>query len=573
MARRGFRIHSSAVFDPFSYQEMLAPLMQAQTAYDQMQDNMLVLGEEANTYKQLIDTDPEASKTLQEYNNTLESMANQLSTQGLKAVNRNSLLNLRRRYNRDVKPINDAAKTLAGLQDMYRNAYAKDQTLMKGAMPTISELVANPGAMPHMVSGNSLYNQGAQAAKAASTRKQDFKARINGIVRGYIDTVDTYGYNSAEAAQFLDAASRQPELQAIVNQIYGANRVGNLDNPGQGMQWIIRGVFDGLTYDQKTDLKYDQYAAEMRAAARAAQTSGAGSSGGSGHVDKFNLYNMKDMTQAGKYIAQHHDYFVQKADGTWGLSDVGKERFKNEQAAISQRMPAAGFQGTGITHRNKSGFTTELEKVYGKEIKTEQDYLNAWSQYYDMYGRDTYDATKQTAYRYIPQGDDTDILKRLYKTSSPDGKIYTVEYNSDSNKFVNTNDSISVKDIDTIGDIEMSNAGIVVNVGLKDGNNVQVKMPISSSRLSNLERSTLPHIDNTRNAIISELYKQEEQTGIPYSRYASNPEDALALAAQYDPQMEQWLSYMLSSYEGSIQAAYDDLANIYRATDAQVSKR
>ena len=30
---------------------------------------------------------------------------------------------------------------------------------------------------------------------------------------------------------------------------------------------------------------------------------------------------------------------------------------------------------------------------------------------------------------------------------------------------------------------------------------------------------------------------------------------------------------MLSSYEGSIQAAYDDLANIYRATDAQVSKR
>lgn len=563
---RGFRIHSNAVFNPFSYQELVAPLAEYEQAYAQMQENLLAAGEEANQWKRYIDNDPWAKDVLQGYNNALQNATEKLNSEGLKGTNRNTLLQLRRQYNDQVKPVNDAAQTLASLQNMYNEAYSKDPTTMRGQMPTIRDLVYNPGAMPHMVSGTSLYNQGAQAAKAASSRKQDFKARLNGIVRGYIDTINTTGYNSEEANMFLNEATRQPELQAIINQIYGANRVDLLENPNQGTQWIIRGILDGMVYDQKTDLKYDQYAAEMRAAARAATTS----TTGSGSVEKFNLYNMKDMTEAGKFINKHRDEFIPKADGTWGLSDIGKRKFKDR----SVTNEAIVSQGLGQPGQLNSRFEEALESVYGKKIQNEQDYLNAWTMYYNMYGNDTYDATKQTAYRYTPQGDDADILKRLYRTSSSDGKIYTVEYNSDNNKFVNTNDSINIKDIDTIGGIEMSTAGIIVNVGLKDGSSAQVKMPVSSARLNNLENSILPHIDKIRNAIVFEMYNQEEQTGIPYSRYISDPDGALSLAkAKHDTQMEQRLSSMLASYEDSIHAAYYDLANIYRATDAQVSKR
>ena len=38
---RGIRIRSNAVFNPFSYQELMAPLTEYDQAYAQMQDNLL----------------------------------------------------------------------------------------------------------------------------------------------------------------------------------------------------------------------------------------------------------------------------------------------------------------------------------------------------------------------------------------------------------------------------------------------------------------------------------------------------------------------------------------------------
>jgi hypothetical protein len=340
-----------------------------------------------------------------------------------------------------------------------------------------------------MVSGTSLYNQGAQAAKSASVRKQNFSAKVNELVRGYIHTVNTAGYNSVEAQQFLDKASRQPELQAIVNQIYGANQVGKLDNPQQGMDWIIRGVFDGLTYEQKDDLKYDQYAAEMRAAARAAAKSGSGSNG-LGHVDKFNLYSQKDLSAAGKFITKHQDEFTQKADGTWELTEAGKRKFKDRSVTNETIIS----HGLGQPGQLTSRFDEALESVYGKKINNERDYVNAWTAYYDMYGTDTYDARKATGYRYVPQGDDAEIIKRLYGSHNNSGKIYTVDYNPKTGNY-ESDKEISANDIKTIGDIEMSGAGVIVNAGLSNGTSVKLKMPISGPRLSNIQDIILRDID------------------------------------------------------------------------------
>lgn len=247
---RGFRIHSNAVFNPFSYQELLAPIQDYQQAYDQMQDAMLAAGEEANQYKQLIDTDEYASGILQGYNDALAEMSGKLSSEGLKTINRNSLLSLRRRYNNEVKPINDAAKTLAGLQDMYRQAYAKDNTLMRGAMPSIRDLVENPGAMPQMVSGNDLYKQGAQAAQSASARiyNTDFGNRIN----GYIQQVAEQGYSPELVAQFIQDASSIPELARDMQNIRQMYNTQGLEDRGyKADQYIMQGILDGINYQRK----------------------------------------------------------------------------------------------------------------------------------------------------------------------------------------------------------------------------------------------------------------------------------------------------------------------------------
>ena len=299
---RGFRIHSNAVFNPFSYQELLAPIQDYQQAYDQMQDAMLAAGEEANQYKQLIDTDEYASGILRGYNDALAEMSGKLSSEGLKTINRNSLLSLRRRYNNEVKPINDAAKTLAGLQDMYRQAYAKDNTLMRGAMPSIRDLVENPGATPQMVSGNDLYKQGAQAAQSASARiyNTDFGNRIN----GYIQQVAEQGYSPELVAQFIQDASSIPELARDMQNIRQMYNTQGLEDRGyKADQYIMQGILDGISYQRKdnfvddwqaklaTQFAYNQKAADAAYQRQAnlatlkaglkAGTSGSGSGSGS----------------------------------------------------------------------------------------------------------------------------------------------------------------------------------------------------------------------------------------------------------------------------------------------------
>lgn len=256
MARRGFRIHSRALYDPFSYQELMAPIETAQSAYNQMQDNMLTLGEEANVYKQLIDADPYASSVLKGYNDTLTDLSNKLSNEGLKSVNRNTLLSLRRQYNDKVKPVNDAAKTLVGLQDLYREAYAKDNTMMRGAMPSISDLIENPGAMPQMVSGNTLYKQGAQAAQSASARvyNSDFGKRIN----GYIEHVAKQGYSPEIVSQFIQDVNSIPELARDIQNIREMYNTRGLEDQGyQAEKFIMQGILDGMSYQQKENYVQD----------------------------------------------------------------------------------------------------------------------------------------------------------------------------------------------------------------------------------------------------------------------------------------------------------------------------
>ena len=571
MARRGFRVHSQARFNPFSYQELLAPLAQAQTAYEQMQDNMLTLGEEANVYKQLIDTDPYASGILKGYNDTLEQLSTALSNEGLKSVNRNTLLGIRRKYNNEVKPINDAAKTLAGIQDMYRQTYAKDPTIMRSAMPSIKDLVENPGAMPHMVSGTSLYNQGAQAAKSASSRKQDFSARVNGLVRGYIDVVQKAGYDSAEAAMFLDEASRQPELQAIVNQIYGANQVGNLENPDQGMQWIIRGIFDGLTYDQKADLKYDQYAAEMRAAARASASAKNGNGNTLGlDIKPFNLYSQNERNKARDYISKNiNDIVRQNAKGEWELTERGKQRLKNEMAASElPTQTRTGFQGAGIVHHSPSRFTSELEKFYGKPIKSEQDYINAWTAYYNANESGLYDARKTTGYRYIPQADDATIWSRLLMSHAKDGKINTVDYSAENQKYMPDGNTIDAKSIAGIGDIEMTPHGFAMNVWTKDGKEAKVELPpVGGQRMQEMV-NMIQTIDNQRD----EWTQLMDMYGLDDS-YVQNPMKAINLAIEEgNADAYNRMVNIYGSYATNVQTLHDEMARVYRPIDAAADK-
>lgn len=257
-------------YQPFSFQERIAPLMALQEQYDKTNENLMALGEQATQYYQYLD--PETRKAVDRYNQELDSVAGSLASEGMKAVSRNTLTKLRTMYNNEVKPINAAAQTLAKMYEDQRNLEnrlnASGQRLFTSGMPTVKDLLENPGAAPNNVSSGALYTQGMQASKSTSLRKFSETAFGSEIINGYINTVKEQGYSPELIAQFMSDVNTIPELREAYNSVKQMYNTNSLTSPEEANQFIMQGILDGIVYSRETSQKEDIIGKENRAFAR-----------------------------------------------------------------------------------------------------------------------------------------------------------------------------------------------------------------------------------------------------------------------------------------------------------------
>ena len=212
----------NSVYQPFSFQERLAPLQIMKEEYENAENSLFELGNAANEYYQYLDDDSRAM--VDEYNNAISSVADRMSREGLKAVSRNTLFNLKRTYASQIVPINNAAKSAANIYDQYRKLSMQDPTLMISNMPSVSDLVEDPNAMPTIVSGNDLYKQGALAATQLPEVSYDQLQR----------------YLAGDTTAI-------PNIDAIESQIANAYGVDNLDDSDKAHNYIYQGILGGLS--------------------------------------------------------------------------------------------------------------------------------------------------------------------------------------------------------------------------------------------------------------------------------------------------------------------------------------
>lgn len=214
----------TSVYQPFSFQERIAPLQMLKEEYDKVGETLANYSEDSNTYYNYLD--PNSRAIVDKYNSTLSSVADSLSREGLKAVSRSTLFDLKRMYNNQIKPVNEAAKNLASLQEQYREMIAKDPTLIVNNMPTVSDLMSNPNALPSAISGKTLYTQGT----AAATQLPDV----------------TYEQLQRYLAGDTTAI---PNIDRIALQIGGMYGVDSLDDAGKrkALGYIMQGIGDGLS--------------------------------------------------------------------------------------------------------------------------------------------------------------------------------------------------------------------------------------------------------------------------------------------------------------------------------------
>ena len=82
-------------FKPFSYEELLKPVMMAQEAHTAMEDEYSALSSQAEIWKNMAnkETSPEAYNLYQTFASNLDQAANTLATEGLSPTNTRTNIN------------------------------------------------------------------------------------------------------------------------------------------------------------------------------------------------------------------------------------------------------------------------------------------------------------------------------------------------------------------------------------------------------------------------------------------------------------------------------------------------
>lgn len=124
---------NTARFKPLSYDEWAAPLKEVSSKHDSMLEALMTLDEEGSAYQAYINSLPKDSNIRSQYENYLNNIQGQTDTllsNGIQGTNTvNNLINLRRLYNKSIRPVKTAVTTLG----LIENERAKAKGRIIGA--------------------------------------------------------------------------------------------------------------------------------------------------------------------------------------------------------------------------------------------------------------------------------------------------------------------------------------------------------------------------------------------------------------------------------------------------------
>lgn len=341
----------NAVYQPFSFQERMTPLQMMNEEYNKVGEALSELGNDVNQYYRYLDDDSRA--IVDDYNNTLDDIATSFSREGLKTVSRNTLFNLKRAYKTQIEPINEAAKSLATMQEQYRELAIKDPTMIITGMPTVSELMSNPNAAPSAVSGAALYKQGTLAAsQLPDVSYEQMQRYLEGDTTA-IPNIDAIG---ASIAQMYGTDNEQAYgyiMQGIRDGI--SARTAEMNSYTQKQNILLQNELDKIKYQTDQQIRLDN----VRTAndIRVKTTPGASSDGSSSGSSKKSTI----------------DELNKKA---WGTSRIvlGRDRDTSAKNFVDNKtgriiIPDAAFDKDGYYHLPQDTKYTYTGQ-YGNQISS-----------------------------------------------------------------------------------------------------------------------------------------------------------------------------------------------------------
>lgn len=236
-------------FQPFSFDRYLQPYQIYGQNYKEIEKQYTDLSTKAGIWDGLANeqTDPYTYKMYKTYANDLENQASQLASEGLNAVSRKNMLNMRARYSKEIIPIEQAYNQRSKLAEEQRKLRAANPSIMFDrdfSSISLDDLLDNPELSYTSVSGDDLYKKGKEAAISASSRMMNVSPALQGQYWKM-----RQGYGADAANKFLLNQSNIPELKDAINRIVSQSGVTK-ENLSRAIDYTISGIMSGISYNE-----------------------------------------------------------------------------------------------------------------------------------------------------------------------------------------------------------------------------------------------------------------------------------------------------------------------------------
>lgn len=240
-------------FNPFTYDEMVKPLIYYKQAYDEAEAAYSDLVTQTEAWKDIANREksPEAFEMYQRYSGDLSRAVDDFS-QGMTAKNRRALLGLKRRYAQDIAPIARASEAMNAANELRVKA-EPDAIFEVGEYNSLDQFLHGKTANNRFQSREALTKKTAamtEAAMAEALKDPEFKKAMGD--QFWMITQHTGGsYEELMEAMkvgMMDNPIAQNRFSQIRQEVARNSGIQNYDAAGQQaiMEAIDTGLYAGL---------------------------------------------------------------------------------------------------------------------------------------------------------------------------------------------------------------------------------------------------------------------------------------------------------------------------------------
>lgn len=511
-------------FNPFTYQEMLAPTLMATQAHQELENQYGELATKASVWEEMANeqTDPYAYKMYKTYANDLEKQAGQLAREGLNAASRRDMLNMRARYSKEIVPIEQAYTARQKQAEQQQQALLQDPTLMlsrRAATTSLDDYIRNPQLAYDAYSGKLITAQAAQAAGALSKEMRDNPRKWRSILgNSYYETMMQKGFSSDAVLQAIqNNPNAAPELLRIVEDAVNSSGVRNwgdqdtlrraYDYARQGL-WSAVGETQYQTLDNWRAKMAEQEAMQKRAEQRADDRQKLNSLA----INPLNIYSSrelsKDEEEYKNNLEKYSEYFYKDSHGQIRMNYKGWKEYNRKNYGEVAGEVTTTPEGTTIREASYNGKGTASEfrkfmdsigaaKITGGKWQP-GNFGNVWGKYIEKSPAARtarYDATRVTEYDYAIDSSQQEDMKNAIMTAGRGLSLKGVDYDGKSKTFKDTGEEITMEDLKSdkykVTNTRFSPYGTTVMIQDDKGNVRRFRMPagINTTNEQNRDRA------------------------------------------------------------------------------------